>query len=675
MPRAERIVFAHVSVEVLPQISRMVSSHLSDSVLELADRLCAEMGGKRSPIQQQSSQPAFRDALLERVAAIKAAVPRRRATGLDLRLGWLGRTVDLTPLDVEILSHLVRAQLFEHYGQLLSYLADRPGTTGEVHIESLSFLIGRAPRAIQKRLEPGAPLVDAGLVRDCRGGDWAATQLSTRVAQMRTVRPDRLAEGLLGQAPRSTLGWQNFAHLGELRDLARGLVVQATRRKTGVNILLYGYPGTGKSEFARALAESCGLNAVMIGETDEYGREPERGERLGHLAVCRSLVRRSSQHLLIVDEAEDIMIQPMFGSSKHSKLYLNSLVERSTAPTLWIINEPSLMGSPVIRRMGLAIEFRLPDRAVRKELVGRIAQTEKVVFSPTEVDDLAGLEVAPAVMRNAVKAAAWTDRRCETAVLAATSIQRALGVARPVEQSNNIQFDPSLSHASSCLEELVAKLVAAPTREWSLLASGPPGTGKSALARHIAKLVGVEVIEKRASDLLDMYVGNTEKAIAAAFRQAADAKAMLIIDEADSLLRDRSLSTKSWEVSMTNEMLSWMERTPVPFVATTNLKDTLDPATARRFLFKIEFLALDAVRVAKLFTHYFRQPAPAALGQIDGLTPGDFSLVARKARLLGETRTDTLLAMLAIEADAKPHRRSAPIGFGGGPAHQLESCQ
>ena len=591
MPRTERIVLAHVSVEALPHISRQVASHLSEYVLQLADSLCADFGAKQKPSQQQAPKIAFRDALLDRVATIKSIIPRRRATGLDVRLGWLGRTVDLTALDVEILTHLVRAHLFEPYGQLLSYFADTPGSAGEVHIDSLAVLVGRSPLAIQKRLEPGAPLLDASLVRDCRGGDWSATPLATRVAQMRTLRPDRLAKGLLGVAPAATLGWKSFAHLGELSDLARRLVMQAARRRTGVNILLYGYPGTGKSEFARALAESCGLNAVMVGATDEYGREPERGERLGHLAVCRALVRRSAEHLLIVDEAEDIMIQPSFGWSKHSKLYLNTLVERSTSPTLWIINEPSLMGSPVIRRMGLAIEFRLPDRALRKELVGRIAGEERVSFSASDIESLAGLEVAPAIMRNAVRAAAWTDRRSGTALLAATSIQRALGVARPIGESSNTLFDPGLSQADSSLNKLVDRLVAAPTRQWSLLASGPPGTGKSALARHLAMRVGVEVIEKRASDLLDMYVGNTEKAIAAAFREAADAKAMLVIDEADSLLRDRSLATRSWEVSMTNEMLSWMERTPVPFVATTNLRDNLDPATARRFLFKIEFMA------------------------------------------------------------------------------------
>ncbi len=64
------------------------------------------------------------------------------------------------------------------------------------------------------------------------------------------------------------------------------------------------------------------------------------------------------------------------------------------------------------------------------------------------------------------------------------------------------------------------------------------------------------MIEKRASDLLSMWVGGTEKAIAGAFEEAADARAMLILDEADSLLRDRGLADRSWEVSQVNEKLT-----------------------------------------------------------------------------------------------------------------------
>jgi transitional endoplasmic reticulum ATPase len=273
------------------------------------------------------------------------------------------------------------------------------------------------------------------------------------------------------------------------------------------------------------------------------------------------------------------------------------------------------------------------------------------------------VKVAPAVMRNAVQAAAWTDRRASTAIAAASSIERALGAEPGGIRSSSASFDPTLCGADMNLELLVCRLASAPAPSWSLLASGPPGTGKSALARYIANRLGIEVIEKRASDLLNMYVGNTEKAIAAAFREAADHKAMLIIDEADSLLRDRQQASRGWEVSMTNEMLTWMERTETPFVATTNLRESLDPATSRRFVFKIVFRTLSGAQARALFELYFRQSAPASLDQLTNLTPGDFALVARKALLLREERAAVLAEMLKAESAAKPEAARAPLGF------------
>ena len=60
-----------------------------------------------------------------------------------------------------------------------------------------------------------------------------------------------------------------------------------------------------------------------------------------------------------------------------------------------------------------------------------------------------------------------------------------------------------------------------------------------------------------------MWLGESEKAIAAAFEEAADLRAFLVLDEVDSLLRDRRAAQQSWEVTQVNEMLTRMERSPL----------------------------------------------------------------------------------------------------------------
>ena len=173
----------------------------------------------------------------------------------------------------------------------------------------------------------------------------------------------------------------------------------------------------------------------------------------------------------------------------------------------------------------------------------------------------------------------------------------------------------------------------------------------------------MEVVQKRASDLMSMWVGQTEKQIAEAFAEARDQKHFLVFDEADSLLSDRRFAHRSWEVSQVNEMLTWMENHPLPFACTTNFGEHLDPATLRRFDFKLrlDYLAPDQAMAA--FRAFFELEPPPEVWALSGVTPGDFAVVKRRAEILGKLgEAKSLAAMLREECDAKPDRPKR-IGF------------
>ena len=142
--------------------------------------------------------------------------------------------------------------------------------------------------------------------------------------------------------------------------------------------------------------------------------------------------------------------------------------------------------------------------------------------------------------------------------------------------------------------------------------------------------------------------------IAAAFEEAADRCAMLILDEADSLLRDRARARASWEVTQANEMLTWMDRHPWPFVCTTNLMESLDPATLRRFLVKVAFVPMTPDQAREPFRRAFAAEPPPEIARLDPLAPADFTVVGRKAAVLGITDPGTLAEMVAAEVAAKP---------------------
>ena len=198
----------------------------------------------------------------------------------------------------------------------------------------------------------------------------------------------------------------------------------------------------------------------------------------------------------------------------------------------------------------------------------------------------------------------------------------------------------------------------------SFLLSGPPGTGKSAWARHLAGRLGLEVMQKRASDLLDPYVGGTEQRIAAAFAEAREAGAFLLFDEADSLLGERADAVRSWEVSQVNEMLTWMEQHPLPFACTTNLVDRLDRASLRRFLVKVQFGWLTPAQARLAFQRFFGIAPPPGLDGLATLTLADFALVRRQLAITGNGHdAEVLLGLLAAECRGRVGAK-VTVGFG-----------
>ena len=160
-----------------------------------------------------------------------------------------------------------------------------------------------------------------------------------------------------------------------------------------------------------------------------------------------------------------------------------------------------------------------------------------------------------------------------------------------------------------------------------------------------------------------MYVGNSEKNIARMFQQAREEKSLLILDEADSLLAERSGANRSWEVTQVNEMLTWMEDHPLPFICTTNLMDALDQASLRRFTFKVKFDYLTINQVDKAFRHFFNQETPKDITTLTHVTSGDFATVRRKSNILGHLEEPVRLAeMLEQEQQVKSAAKSM-IGF------------
>jgi SpoVK/Ycf46/Vps4 family AAA+-type ATPase len=227
-------------------------------------------------------------------------------------------------------------------------------------------------------------------------------------------------------------------------------------------------------------------------------------------------------------------------------------------------------------------------------------------------------------------------------------------------------FDPALTTASRDLIALADQLVGGRARTFSLCLYGPPGTGKSAFARYLAGRLGLEILQKRASDILAPYLGQSERNIADAFEEARESGAFLVFDEADSLLLDRRDAQRSWEITQVNEMLTWMEEHPLPICFTTNLMDRIDQASLRRFTFNVRFDYLDRSGLERAWRVFFGVDAAPHDGLVfTNLAPGDFAKARKQAEVLGIIGNPAdIIELLADISRAKPGA-SGSLGFVG----------
>ena len=496
-------------------------------------------------------------------------------------------------------------------------------------------------------------------------------------------------------AVRSELALNDFAFVKEDADVLVSLLKNAVAGKEqGVNVLLYGPPGTGKTELAKVVAQAAGLDLFEVEHADRDGNSLSGRDRYRSLQIAQVFLKGSQHSALLFDEVEDVFppitseaaqllarsdqLPSPASSSVNGKAWVNQILESNTVPTLWVTNRIEQIDPAFRRRFAYHLELRSPPPGAREGLLRKTL--DGVQVSEAFVAKLTARKgLTPAQIRTAVRFArlAASPESVQIESLIERQLRNAdVALGNKAESSGRksvTTYDLAMLNVESRFE--IPRIVEAlkSRGHGALCFYGAPGTGKTALAEHIAKALDKPLLIKQASDLMSKYVGETEQNMAAMFKEAEEEKAVLLLDEADSFLQDRRGAQRTYEVTEVNEMLQGMERHNGIFICTTNLLDSIDQAALRRFTFKIKFMPLTAVQREKMFatealdgdSALLTAELRTRLNKLVQICPGDFAAVKRQTDILDATfSADEFMSQLEAEHRIKPEVREARgIGF------------
>ncbi|KAH9913006.1 AAA family ATPase [Fomitopsis serialis] len=455
---------------------------------------------------------------------------------------------------------------------------------------------------------------------------------------------DGTAEAALGKGIERDVDPNAYAAVGgldkqiaQIRDL---IEIPLTRpelfRHFGLKpprgILLHGPPGTGKTHLARAIAASTRASLLTVNGPELSSAY--HGETEAKLRDVFAEARSRAPCIVVLDEVDALCPRREDGPGgeveKRVVAQLLTIMDGMEAGkegkeervvVVATTNRPNAI-DPALRRPGRfdrEIEIGIPDAEARFHILFVLLSKTPHSISPDDLRAVAakahgyvGADLS-AVVREAGTLAikhwlvssstASSDPSSSAPQLTLTDLLTALPTIRPSALRSLLLDLTPVRYASiggqahtieklrECVEwpllhpEAFARLGVHPPR--GVLLYGPPGCSKTLLVRACATESGVNFLAVKGPELLNKYVGESERAVREVFSKArAAAPSLIFFDEIDALATSRTSDTSGGAhegvlTSLLNEMDGVQELVGVTIVAATNRPEAIDSALMR----------------------------------------------------------------------------------------------
>ncbi|MCH7659844.1 MAG: CDC48 family AAA ATPase [Euryarchaeota archaeon] len=636
----------------LPERARQTLSVLSgDTVLIEGERTTVAKVWPAGPGAESKTIQIDADTRQNAGVSIGDTVGVRKQTVEDARSVTITPPVSISAEDAESVERAVKRDL-----------RDRPVRTGErIRIERL----GVGPFSITDTDPEGTVRITD----------------STRVTVPADVEAAETIEGGDGR-----ISYEDIGGLDDELDLVREMIELPLSepelfRQVGIDppkgVLLYGPPGTGKTLIARAVANE--VNASFHNISGPEIMSKYKGESEEQLREVFEKARESSPAIVFFDEIDSVAGKRDDSGDVENRVVaqllslMDGLDARGDVVVIGATNRVDSL-DPALRRGGRfdrEIEIGVPDAIGRREIF-EVHTRGMPLADDVSLDRLAehtygfvGADVhalSTEAGMNALRR--YKDTGGPLADLTVTRADFDAGRAAVdpsamrefVAETPQTNFDDvgGLEEAKQTLQEAIAwplsytelfeKTATEPPS--GVLLFGPPGTGKTLLARAIASESEVNFIHVAGPELLDRYVGESEKAVRKVFERARQAAPSIVFfDEIDALAAERGQGHEVTErvVSQLLTELDGLADNPnLVVLAATNRKEALDRALIRpgRLETHIEVPAPDEAARRKILEIHTRDKPLAEdvdldtlAKELDSYTGADLAALSRAASM------------------------------------------
>lgn len=287
----------------------------------------------------------------------------------------LAEVLALTNCEQDILAYAICANSEEVLTEILQNI-------GEVSIvymsQVLSRILGYKVPLIQQSLQKNGALVSSGLLKVTSYKDCISDRLELldgldEILFQKNLGPNDILDNFFTKSKQAELSLVDFPHMKPDVEILRPFLKGAIKKKEkGVNILIYGIPGAGKTELVRSLAKNLEMDLFEI-NVENSDEAPLSGQaRFCAYQLCQKLLSKKPS-LILFDEIEDIFPDQVFSlllaKRETNKGWTNRALETNPNPAFWLCNSIDQIDKSYLRRFDYAFEMRIPPASVREKII------------------------------------------------------------------------------------------------------------------------------------------------------------------------------------------------------------------------------------------------------------------------------------------------------------------